>query len=269
MSSNIKTLKSETCSNNGIDLWYVRTDEPLAGDTATRLATCLSDQEIKASERFLSRRHAYAYLLAHGMLRLALSYYLEVTPASLEFRMGRFGKPALLGQFAKHVDFSLSHTAGIAVCAIATRGTVGVDVETRQHDYRILDIAKRNFASSEICRLQRLEPSTAADAALELWTLKESFVKALGRGLQLPLNSFAIQLAPTGPPMLGLENGLHEPPELWRFVRLLLDETFVIAIAQRHANLAGPNVCVRQIWPPNPAYSTTCLESNPDLRWVL
>src|SRR5262245_20412635 len=166
---NPQDLERRPC--DGIDLWYVRTDEPLAADAARQLEQLLSKQEITTSQRFRSKRHSDAYQLAHGMVRLALSHYLGAAPESLVFETGRYGKPALVGQGGQHLAFSLSHTAGIAVCAVATSGPIGVDIEGNQRDGQLLEVARHHFAPSEVTRLEQLAPGTAASEALELWTL--------------------------------------------------------------------------------------------------
>lgn len=55
-----------------------------------------------------------------------------------------------------------------------------------------LDIAERFFAPMEYRRLIRESKSRQLEYFYDLWTLKESYLKATGAGLTLPLSSFAI-----------------------------------------------------------------------------
>ena len=56
------------------------------------------------------------------------------------------------------------------------------------------DVASRFFHREEVRYLNTVLPSARDDAFYKLWTLKESFVKSTGRGLDLPLRSFWIDI---------------------------------------------------------------------------
>lgn len=118
-----------------------------------------------------------------GML---LQYALEqagVPKAQQIFDRTHLGKP-----FLKHIPemhFSLSHSGDYVVCAVS-HAPVGVDVELPRCT---MEIAGRFFHEDEL-------PGTEdKDFLLRLWTAKESFVKALGGGLTIPLNSFLVRLS--------------------------------------------------------------------------
>lgn len=93
------------------------------------------------------------------------------------------GKPYL--ENYPHIHFSLSHSGFWAVCAVGD-APLGVDVEQPRCT---MEIAKRFFRPDEL-------PETEdRDFLLRLWTAKEAFVKALGRGLTVPLDSFRVILS--------------------------------------------------------------------------
>ena len=100
-----------------------------------------------------------------------------------------YGKP-LFADSSLH--FSLSHTEGLVVCAVGDRD-LGVDAE-RKHPYNEA-LVRRFFTEKEQAIL--LESEDPADCFIRLWTLKESYLKALGCGLIRPLDSFSINLSPT------------------------------------------------------------------------
>ena len=104
------------------------------------------------------------------------------------FSKTELGKPYL----EEHPDihFSLSHSGNWAVCAVSC-DPVGVDVELPRCT---LDIGKRFFRPEELEGLDALPHLLCRDQLNRLWTAKESFVKALGGGLTIALNSFSIRL---------------------------------------------------------------------------
>lgn len=100
-----------------------------------------------------------------------------------------FGKP----YFADYprISFNLSHTKGCVCCALAD-APVGVDVEMCSRPANQERIVKR-FSLEE----QKLWKETAEEQRQELffalWVLKESCVKADGRGLRIPLDAFSVK----------------------------------------------------------------------------
>ena len=92
------------------------------------------------------------------------------------------GKPYL--ENYPHIHFSLSHSGPWVVCAVGD-APLGVDVEQPRCT---MAIAKRFFCPEELPRTED------KDFLLRLWTAKEAFVKALGGGLTIPLDSFRVIL---------------------------------------------------------------------------
>ena len=113
---------------------------------------------------------------------------------------GPQGKPCLASR--PDIYFNLSHCRGCAAALVTGAGPVGLDVEWIRPYHpaaaaRILSPGER----------EALEASCDPDRTFfRLWTLKESYAKALGRGLNMPLKEVCFRLG---------ENGavLASPPE--------------------------------------------------------
>ena len=124
-------------------------------------------------------------LLSHALSPFGLS---EADAVS-----GPYGKPFFPSEALPR--FSLSHSGSRVMCAVCV-GDVGCDVERISASRDVLRIAERRFAPEELDLLRATEDPTERRALFfRLWTLKESFVKALGAGLSLPLDSFCIRLS--------------------------------------------------------------------------
>ncbi len=117
--------------------------------------------------------------------------------AGLEYaplEVGEHGKPFFPAYPGFH--FNLSHSGTKVLCATADR-SVGCDVEKVAAERQTL--AKRFFSAEEYAAL--LAQPTEEDQCIffyRLWALKESFLKATGRGLSVPLNAFSVQIGPSG-----------------------------------------------------------------------
>ncbi len=72
-------------------------------------------------------------------------------------------------------------------------------MESLERVNRWLDLAERFFAPHEAAALRRVDASERPTRVLEYWTLKESYVKARGLGLAIPLTGFSFDL-PAGAP---------------------------------------------------------------------
>ena len=105
----------------------------------------------------------------------------------IEFTYGAQGKPYLKDG---GVYFSLSHSGEYVLCALAPC-EVGCDVE--QIAPIDLKLARRFFSRGEYDDIAA-QPTENAQRELffRYWTLKESFLKATGLGMKLPLGAFEI-----------------------------------------------------------------------------
>lgn len=137
-------------------------------------------------------------LIGEFLARQLLS---EATGARLPdepFTTGDKGKPGPDGYQGIH--FNISHSGEWVAVALSPLA-VGVDVEKMRKVPE--GVARRFFSVSENLMIQNAADETEkADIFFTLWTLKESFLKAIGKGLTKNLNSFTI--VKTGPGDYGL-----------------------------------------------------------------
>ena len=108
-------------------------------------------------------------------------------PAAVRIAETAGGQPFLPDEPAFH--FSLSHAGAWAVCAVCG-APVGCDVEKSGRGS--LRLAERFFHPEELEALRReAEPRNFDRLFTGLWTRKESYLKAVGQGLSLPMSSFS------------------------------------------------------------------------------
>jgi 4'-phosphopantetheinyl transferase len=117
------------------------------------------------------------------MLRDLLSRYLQTQPGQIRFVYNAFGKPDLGPEFGNRLGFNLSHSAELALVAIATASSVGVDVEYIRTEPDDAEIARRFFSAAEVDYLNAVPSHLYAEAFFGCWTKKEAYLKACGEGL--------------------------------------------------------------------------------------
>lgn len=122
-------------------------------------------------------RLAVRLLLRLAFQELGLGYGLD------DWEVDHNGRPFVTVGAAHFVDFNFSHTREIAVCAVSLEQRVGIDVECVQE----IDLnTYQNILSSEEQRAILSGPLPKV-RFFEIWTQKESMMKADGRGMSTPM----------------------------------------------------------------------------------
>jgi 4'-phosphopantetheinyl transferase len=162
-----------------LSIWRLELDDP-AHLHSSRLA-CLDPTETMRWQRL--RRDAQRFAAAHTALRFILARELACDASEIHYQTNPWGKPCL--PHGPH--FSLSHSQGVALIALQADAPLGVDIECHgQLESSCLD---------ECCspaELKRLQQPLSTEQALRLWVRKEAVLKALGRGLSLPMSQIAL-----------------------------------------------------------------------------
>lgn len=173
---------------------YIASVAPL--EDTSRFETLLSSvrparrartERIRRAEE--QRRSLGAELL---LRRVLLRYGIEEYSVSL----GEHGKPRLDG--VEGLFFNLSHAGEYVACAISD-GEIGCDIERIDRGID-LGIADRFFLPEEAAWIRAAEVEEArVDRFFRLWTLKESVMKATGKGFSLSPRAFSLDLCGAEP----------------------------------------------------------------------
>ena len=110
---------------------------------------------------------------------------------------------------------------------------IGVDVEYTHRRNDVLRIADRYFSARELEQLAALPEDKRRERFFDLWTLKESYVKAVGRGIGLGLGRFSFLFDERHPELLqSLERdaGIADECPHWHSRVATLDEDFKWAV---------------------------------------
>lgn len=191
----------------------------------------LDAKERDKQQRFRFERHQRQYLVSHALVRLTLSRYAPVAPEAWAFDTNTYGRPVVRGEWGPKLRFNLSHTDGMALVAVGWDAELGADVEDAQRKGETVEIADHYFAASEVAALKALPAERHRERFFEYWTLKESYIKARGAGLSLPLDRFAFHLEPGQAPRISFDPRMQDVPEAWQFVQLRPSERHQAAVA--------------------------------------
>lgn len=221
-----------------LDLWCFYY-QPVLEDPAIVAAyeSLLCPVELQRYQAFVFEKHRLVFLASRALVRSALSHYVPVPPDAWRFVQGSSGKPRLsMDPPCGPLYFNLSNTQGLVVCGVSRHAErLGVDVESLARRRPRADIAGSYFAEMEVAALRAQPAADKLEAFLRLWTLKESFVKATGDGLSIPLNQFAFKLSPGHPAFtdditIGFTEHLAERAEHWRFAQWRMPGPYMVSL---------------------------------------
>jgi 4'-phosphopantetheinyl transferase len=219
-------------ADDEVHVWHFSLDLP--DDGIASLHGMLDADEKSRAARFKFPAPRNQFIASHAFLRTALARYLHADSSELHFRTSTHGKPELA---EGDLQFTLSHTEGAAVVAIARRRAVGVDVERVRENLEPLELADRFFSRQEAEWLRAQPDSQRIPAFFACWTAKEAYIKACGGGLSIPLARFGV-MPNSAHAELKLEiYGKPDESERWSMWQLDLGTGLRSALAVEGKNL--------------------------------
>lgn len=162
---------------------------------------------IEESNRFLNDRDKKSSL---GVAYL-LDKYLKIGEDDIYYN--EFKKP-----YTKNIFFNVSHS-GNYVTLVKDKEEVGIDIEFI--DKNKVKLSNKIFTQSELDWINELDSD---NRFFYLWVIKESVIKAIGKGLSVPLQSVDINVN---------ENyALVENQKI--YFRVIKIDKFYLSVASRH-----------------------------------
>lgn len=176
-----------------IHLWKISllTDEDLAGHCSKLLSADERDRTRRFKFPHLQRR----YSIAHGQLRSVLAIYLGLPPEEIRLQQDKNGKPFIAEeQNPSNLTFSLSGSGEYSIAGIACNLNIGVDIEPIRPLKEEARIVSGQFSPAELSDYQSTAKIERSELFFRQWTMKEAVVKAIGKGLLHPLQSFYVNV---------------------------------------------------------------------------
>lgn len=154
-------------------------------DKYSQLLKFISKEKQQDIKKYLNKKDQYASALGEFIVLSYCFQNLNISHDKLKIKKNKFNKPYFID--IDNVYFNISHS-GDWVVAIIDKKPVGIDIEKIEEiDYKLI---ANNFTDYEYFKL--LNSNDPLKMFYEVWTYKESYVKALGRGMMIPLNSFTL-----------------------------------------------------------------------------
>lgn len=171
----------EILLKNSVQIWRLLL--PLVDAITARLASQLVPDETVRAARFRREADRQRFIAGRGGLRVLLGAQLGVPPAEVRLAPSDSGKLRLAGDPPTNVEFNVAHSGDVALIALSPGAAVGVDVEAMRPLPDALQLAERFFSPAETAALEAAPPAERLTGFYQLWTRKESVLKATGAGI--------------------------------------------------------------------------------------
>ena len=215
--------------------WWLALED-IGADDWPLLEALLPDEELTRAQRFHFDRDRDVYIAAHALCRGLLTGCAGSAPRDWRFTVEDHGKPEVVSPAGMpRLRVNISHTRGLAAVALTAENDIGVDVEWLQREAATEQLAERVFAPRERQVLAAASEAQKTETFLTFWTLKEAYVKAIGKGLSQPLGAFHFDL---GNLAIAFDDPKVDDPSKWQFARWRPGPDHLMALAIRHPDPA-------------------------------
>jgi 4'-phosphopantetheinyl transferase len=257
--------------HNEAHVYLAFTDRYSDPKTLAWYKNLLSDVELEKYKSFYFTRDRDLYLLTHGLVRSTLSRYVNKDPDKWVFNRTFHGRPEIdQSEENFHLRFSASRTPGLVACVIVLSIDAGVDVEAIRKFDNLETLSEHVFTPREISKLRGLSENEQMECFFTLWTLKEAYIKAKGRGFALPLNQFSFCSDWKNGIRIALSPELQDVPSNWQFASYRSRHSHSISVALDRKD--SPDFLIRffEAIPHSKGPSFSCLsECSSELRGVI
>jgi 4'-phosphopantetheinyl transferase len=227
-----------------IHLWLTFYDEITDEHLHSAYRKLLNASEKEQELRFHFARDRRRYLITRALLRTVLSRYARIQPAEWIFSTNAYGRPHIANADVGDAPscFNISHTHSLIVLGVTRQRALGVDVENFRQREVSIDIANRYFAPPEIAALSTVPAHEQQYRFLEYWTFKESYIKARGMGLSLPLEKFSFHYPDDRSVNVSIHPELADDAARWQFWQFRPRPDYLLAVCAERVGADTPKL---------------------------
>jgi 4'-phosphopantetheinyl transferase len=238
-------------SEQRIDVWLAYYHEIADPHLHQQYRALLTEEERGKEFRFYFPDDQRRYLVTRALVRTVLSRYLHVQPTDWRFSKNPYGRPEIanLSREECSLCFNISHTRGLIALGVTKHRELGVDVENLRTREVSLDIADRFFARAEVDELATVPKERQQDRFFEYWTFKESYIKARGMGLSIPLGQFSFHYPHERAVNFAVDPKLGDDAGRWSFWQYRPREEYLMAVCAERRASGAPLVTIRNVVP--------------------
>jgi len=171
-----------------VSIFAVKIEDKLSDYYIKLLMDYVLKEKEEQINRYVFKADANRTLVGDVLVRFLIRKKLNISNEQIHFESNKYGKKRLMGRNDFH--FNISHSGEWVVCSMGNYEN-GIDVEKIQPID--IDLVKRIFKRSEYLHIKNMKLENQSQEFIRIWTLKESYIKCIGKGLSIPLDSFEFE----------------------------------------------------------------------------
>lgn len=181
--------------------------------TETRWSRYLSEERRTEAKKRKNEKDRQLFLAAEVLLNRSLECMGADIALPAAYGRNSYGKPYLLQN--QEIKVNWSHSGAYVICAAADR-EVGIDLQFMEKEPKEA-LVRRILQPEERMIYENTPKEQRTVLFYRYWTAKESFLKAVGTGFHMPLETFYIRMEDTAPEIVQRESGSRYECRLLNF----------------------------------------------------
>lgn len=166
---------------SGIHFWSANLEQPEF--IIQKYYSILPASEKRLLDRYKVKKIRDQQVISTGILCLLLAGYLESEPQNLNFQYNKFGKPFITdSQNSMNICFNISHSNNYATYGFVKNDNIGIDIEQIREIPDVRGVVDLCFSEYEKKWFNKIPPNDKIEIFYKIWTSKEAYIKAIGRG---------------------------------------------------------------------------------------
>ncbi len=228
----------------GVGVWHADISLLESEPVRARALAWLTPAERARFDRHRGDADRLMFLLGRVMARRLVGLWLQVEPTAWRWREGPHGRPEI-DDPRTAVHFNLAHSSGLVACVVALDREVGVDVEDSDRPPTDPAIVARFCSPDEAAAIRVGEPGWR-DRFLQVWTLKEAYLKARGVGISVHLSDISFSVDAAGDDVrVRFLRSLADADARWAFRLARATPRHLLAVAMGVPDDARPSVAIQ------------------------
>jgi 4'-phosphopantetheinyl transferase len=224
-------------SGNELHIWSIIPSTITDNILLAQYWNILSESEKIKCNSFRFYKDKHRYLLTRVLVRVTLSRYYNYPLDYWYFSANKYGKPKVKNScWGRDIPiyFNVSHTNGLIVCGFMKYPTFGLDTENISTRKTLFELTQY-FCKTERDHIDNALIEEKNSLFLGYWTLKESYIKAKGLGLTIPLNSFSFDLTKNN--IISFEKKYNINESDWVYALLKASDKHIVAVSSANTCL--------------------------------
>ncbi|MBT8394857.1 MAG: 4'-phosphopantetheinyl transferase superfamily protein, partial [Bacteroidia bacterium] len=176
-----------------IHLFSSLLDQP--GEIISHFWATLSKEEKDRISKYKFKLLRDRQTVSNGLLKSFIANYLNIETGKINFVQNEYGKPLLkpeLNEIGLH--FNISHSEHLGMFAFTIGKQLGIDIESVQEITNLNQIVDLCFSDFEKEWYYNSDPGLKKELFYKVWTGKEAYIKAIGKGLSFPLKEIEFKI---------------------------------------------------------------------------